>query len=711
MVDWPAELEWKRISGTPAPVVTVSNLTKDLYSANFVRLGLEYRYGVQKIGATATQTLIPDLESHTLIERDFGREREALARFETLGLEFSPLRQGDHAPYRIIPSLLPDTVRTILSWGWPVEAEGKKVQPLQKIEITTESGIDWFELKGRTLLEEGNSIVLPALLAAIRNHGGMIALGDGAIGMVPEEWLSKFASFAALGTETEEGFRFTKNQGLLVSLWLLREETTPAFQGLLELKKSLGRLTELKPLDPPDRFHGTLRPYQKEGIGWLKVLEDTGMGGILADDMGLGKTVQLLAHLAAAARAQPAEHSPRPSLILLPKSLLHNWADEAARFTPDLRVLLHHGTSRSKSLAEFSDYDLILMTYATARIDFDRLREVPFRYLIADEAQAIKNPASQVSRVSKLLQARHRVALTGTPIENSIEDLLSIMDFANPGLLGRWKNGRNSGEMKGLAKAISPFILRRTKQQVLSDLPPKTELTLPCELSPKEKKNYAALRDHYRMSLKNEISSRGMARSKLKVLEALLRLRQAACHPGLIDQKMRSADSTKIDLLVEQLRLIGAEGHKALVFSQFTSFLDLVKSRLEREGITYEYLDGQTSDRSGRVKRFQEDPDTGVFLISLKAGGTGLNLTAADYVFLLDPWWNPAVESQAIDRAHRIGQKNKVMAYRLIAKDTIEEKIVQLQKQKRELADAIVNADHAALLRSLTPKDLDELLS
>ncbi|HTU27152.1 MAG TPA: DEAD/DEAH box helicase, partial [Pirellulales bacterium] len=420
-----------------------------------------------------------------------------------------------------------------------------------------------------------------------------------------------------------------------------------------------------------------------------------------------------------------------PSLVVVPRSLVFNWIEEAARFTPELRVLSFTGLDRSTALGQLDRYDLVVTTYGTLRRDAAKLCQHEFDFVILDEAQAIKNASSQSAKACRLLSARRRLAMTGTPVENHLGDLWSLFEFLNPGMLGRNKtstrlfkpqrNSRQGGPARSvpepaaedvllLAKALRPFMLRRTKQQVLADLPEKTEQTLYCELGDEERKLYDELKDHYRASLLERVGRVGVNKAKIHVLEALLRLRQAACHPGLLDKKAIDGSSAKLDTLLEQLTELVDEGHKALVFSQFTSLLAIVRRQLDRREICYEYLDGKTTKRQAVIDRFQSDPACKLFLISLKAGGQGLNLTAADYIFILDPWWNPAVEAQAIDRAHRLGQKRPVFAYRLIARGTVEEKIVQLQGQKRDLADAIVSADNS-LLQNLTVEDLQLLLS
>jgi SNF2 family DNA or RNA helicase len=510
-------------------------------------------------------------------------------------------------------------------------------------------------------------------------------------------------------------------------------------------------------------------------------LRDLNLGGCLADDMGLGKTVQVLALLESRRQAMAAsadEHL--PSLVVAPKSLVFNWAEEAKRFAPDLRVLRFTGNERVFVRDQLNQYDLVLTTYGTLRRDVPTLKEVQFDYAILDEAQAIKNASSQSAKSCRLIRARHRLAMTGTPIENHLGELWSLFEFINPGMLGMSSafqrlarstraveaeaaedsapeldervatdtdmdedagsdaaagalrktigtaitesaagpatNGQpetapsSTTARSALAQALRPFILRRTKKQVLTELPERTEQTLFCEMDGDQRRLYNELKNHYRDSLLKTVQSRGIAKAKIHVLEALLRLRQAACHPALIDNRYAEIESAKLEALMEKLAHIISENHKALVFSQFTSLLALVRDRLDSEEIPYEYLDGSTSDRQARVERFQNDPKLPLFLISLKAGGQGLNLTSADYVFILDPWWNPAVEAQAVDRAYRIGQTRHVFAYRLICRDTIEEKILEMQAAKRAVADAILSEDNS-VLRDLTAEDLERLLS
>jgi SNF2 family DNA or RNA helicase len=437
--------------------------------------------------------------------------------------------------------------------------------------------------------------------------------------------------------------------------------------------------------------------------------------------MGLGKTVMVLALLESrrqlrAAETVAAADRPPPSLAVVPRSLIFNWKEEAKRFAPRLRVLDHTGIGRLPPGGHFNEYDLVVTTYGTLRRDILAFKDLAFDYCVLDEAQAIKNAQTDSAKAVRLIQAGHRLVLSGTPVENHLGELWSLLDFLNPGMLGGalrleggWRNP--SGEARQLlSRALRPVILRRTKEQVATDLPAKTEQTVYCELDAEQRRLYNELRDHYRQSLLARVEREGIHKAKMHILEALLRLRQAACHPGLIDPKRLADSSAKLEALMPQLVEVIEGGHKALVFSQFTSLLAIVRDRLDREQTPYAYLDGRTRDRQAKVDAFQSDPECKLFLISLKAGGLGLNLTAAEYVFLLDPWWNPAIEAQAIDRSHRIGQDKPVFAYRLIATDTVEEKVLELQKHKRGLADAIINADNS-LIRDLGREELELLLS
>ena len=433
--------------------------------------------------------------------------------------------------------------------------------------------------------------------------------------------------------------------------------------------------------------------------------------------MGLGKTIQVLA-LLASLKEEGAEKT--TSLIVVPRSLLVNWKREADRFTPDLRVHTHFGARRSQNGINWDDYDIVLTTYGTMRRDIQHLRNHEFNYLILDESQAIKNPAAQVSKAVRLLKGRYRLVVTGTPVENSSLELWSQFAFLNPGLLGNLEFFKreyvNPIEKQGdvdaaasLRKIVYPFILRRTKEQVAPELPPRSERVLFVDMKPMQRKLYMRTRDQYRDMLHGLINTKGLNEARFKVLEGLLRLRQISNHPKLVDADYRGS-SSKMELLIDQLEILRSEGHKALIFSQFVQMLKLVEDQLIQKGIAYAYLDGQTGQRQIQVDRFQADPEIPFFLISLRAGGVGLNLTAADYVIHIDPWWNPAVEMQATDRTHRIGQEKPVFVYKLIARDSVEEKILTLQDRKRKLVDQIITTERG-LMKTITPEDIELLFS
>jgi superfamily II DNA or RNA helicase len=647
-----------------------------------------------------------------LVRRRPAEEKAAFERLLELGFRRRSGAPGSPAQLRLAARRLPAVVERLLAEDWQVEAEGRLLRTAGRFDMRVVSGIDWFELRGS--LRFGNQEAsLPDLLRALRKGANMVRLGDGSFGMLPERWLQEQGFLLRLAEAQADHLRFKGSQAYLIELFLQTQPQATCDEAFQRLRERLQGFTSIRPLGPPPGFAGELRGYQQEGLGWFRFLDVFAFGGCLADDMGLGKTVQALALLQ---RLRVSNESPQaPSLVVVPKSLVFNWRREAARFTPDLKVLDYTGTGRLKDTLSFGSWDVVLTTYGTMRNDIALLKDFTFSYIILDEAQLIKNPSSSTAKAARLLRGRRRLALSGTPIENHLGELWSLFEFLNPGMLGgvpffrkclQGTEGLGEGVRGLLARYLRPFILRRTKDQVAPELPARVEQTVFCRLDPGERRLYDELREHYRSSIMNV----GLDKSKIQVLEALLRLRQAACHPGLLDRSLAGRSSAKIDLLLQHLEDVLAEEHKALVFSQFTSLLAIVRDRLDRQGIVYEYLDGRTRDRASRVDRFQRDTECRLFLISLKAGGLGLNLTAAEYVFLLDPWWNPASEAQAIDRTHRIGQDKKVFAYRLIAKDTVEEKVLELQQAKRELAEAIIQGDNR-LIGELAREDLELLLS
>lgn len=712
-LDLPPELKLEEVSATPQPLITVRTPRHKGWKHERLQGIVEFDYLGTRVSGSSTQWAIVQRSEKRCILRD--REFEATAWTRLQDLSFRRLldhRRGAH-DVEISANDLGRAVRGLVADGWQVQADGRPVRQPGELKFRVRSGIDWFELSANVDFD-GRSVKLPELLSALSRGDNTVRLDDGSLGILPEEWMQKYGILAGLGAAEEDHIRFSTSQVTLLDALLATQPSVDVDERFAEVRGRLQAFSGVSLMDEPEGFQGQLRIYQREGMGWLKFLQDFHLGGCLADDMGLGKTVQMLAIL------EQRKHSRKehlPSMIVVPKSLMFNWAQEIRRFTPDLSHIEYTGIDRAELRNQFDKTDIILTTYGTLRRDIVILKDVKFDYTVLDEAQTIKNAASQVAKAARLVQARHRIALSGTPIENHLGDLWSIFEFLNPGMLGRSSifkayatDGKDEDARRVLSLGLRPFVLRRTKQQVATELPDKFEETIFCSMGRRQRQLYEELRDHYRDSLLGLIKQQGMGKSQMHVLEALLRLRQAACHPALLDRGEAEDPYAKLEVLVPQLEELIEEKHKSLVFSQFTSMLAIVKQHLDARGIRYAYLDGQTRRRKQVVDEFQNDPDCPVFLISLKAGGLGLNLTAAEYVFLLDPWWNPAVETQAIDRAHRVGQTNQVFAYRLICRDTVEEKILELQKQKRELADAILE-EKGNLLRSLTADDVKMLLS
>ena len=701
----------------PQPCLTV-HTPRQNWGASADRLMAEvaFDYDGCVVPALPASAVAVELDRRRIVRRDEQNEQSALIKLLELGFREAKDFRVDPGTLELPPKRLAQATRELVQLGWRVEAEGQLIRPPGEFRLAVTTGIDWFELGGRVDFGDGQEIPLPELLAAARRGDDMVRLGDGSMGMLPEDWLKKYGLLAGLGNTSEDGkIRFGRAQAGLLDALLAAQPDIRVDAGFDRVRKRLHGFEGVRALTAPEGFEGELRPYQREGLGWLDYLQRFDFGGILADDMGLGKTIQVLALLQ---RRKILGEVRGPTMIVVPRSLVFNWAQESAKFTPELRLLDYTGPGRHESREHFDEHDVILTTYGTLRTDIVELGKIEFDYVILDEAQAIKTSTSQAAKAARLLKARHRLAMSGTPIENHLGELWSILEFLNPGMLGGASvfkglvGGANASDAEGralLGRALKPFILRRTKSQVVKDLPEKTEQTLACVMEPAQRRCYEELREHYRSALLRKGDGE-LRQSKIEVLEALLRLRQAACHPGLVNADKLDETSAKLDMLLPQLAEVVEEGHKVLVFSQFTSFLSIVRKRLDEEGLKYEYLDGRTRNRAERVERFQTDPDVPLFLISLKAGGLGLNLTAAEYVYLLDPWWNPAVEAQAIDRSHRIGQTRHVFAYRLICRDTVEQKILELQQRKRDLADAILEGDNR-VIKSITREDLEFLLS
>lgn len=596
------------------------------------------------------------------------------------------------------------------------ELKDNKLNPNKAVvTIHVNSGIDWFNTA--LAVQYGKrKATLKQLHKSIRNKSKYVQLDDGTLGILPQEWMEKFALYFQAGEIMGEEIRTPKSNFADVSMLYEHDMLSQQVKQELELYESkFSHFETIEEVAVPQGLQATLRDYQKQGLNWLNFLDEFNFGGCLADDMGLGKTIQVIAFMLLL-RAKQKQNT---NLVVVPTSLLFNWQEELAKFAPSLKVFTHYGADRIRTNKQFDQYEVILTTYGMLLSDISFLKEYRFNYVFLDESQAIKNPESQRYKAARMLQARNRIVLTGTPVENNTFDIYGQLSFACPGLLGnkqyfkdiylkpidQFEDRRRTAELR---KKISPFILRRTKRQVTPELPDKTEMVIYCEMGAEQRRVYEENEKEFRDYLLTK-TEEDIRKSSMYVLKGITRLRQICDSPSLLKGETFSGDvSAKIAVLMEQIENKSSK-HKILVFSQFVSMLELIKKELEQRNISFEYLTGQTTNRASKVHAFQKDEEVRVFLISLKAGGVGLNLTEADYVYLVDPWWNPAVEDQAIDRCYRIGQKKNVIAVRLICPDTIEEKIMKLQATKTELVNDLVKTD-TAILKSLSKKDLLGLL-
>ena len=584
--------------------------------------------------------------------------------------------------------------------------------------IHVSSGLDWFDAKVE--IEFGKERVgIADIKKALAGKQSFVQLGDGTLGILPDEWLKKYALLFKVGDGRSDKLRLSKyHMSVIDELYENRDETELSF-ALDEKYERLKEFKNIPEIAAPAEVAHILRPYQLSGFQWLSYLNDVGWGGILADDMGLGKTVQALTML----DYYKTTNGGLKAIVVCPTTLIYNWQNEVKKFTPSLTYHIHHGSARSRNAEEMGKHNIIITTYGTLRSDIQLLLKIAFDYVILDESQAIKNPSSKVTKAASLLNAKNRVCMSGTPLQNNTFDIFAQMNFLNPGLLGSMEFFRNEfatpidkfGEQEQkdhLRKLLFPFILRRTKEQVAKDLPEKTETILFCEMEKEQRKIYDAYRNSYRDKIMGTIDDQGIGKSQLTILQGLMKLRQICDSPAILNEEEKYPNhSIKLDELTREIsENIG--DHKALIFSQFLGMLALVKAKLTEQNIPFEYFDGSTSapDREKAIQNFQNNDECRVFLISLKAGGVGLNLTAADYVYIVDPWWNPAVEQQAIDRTHRIGQTKNIFAYRMICIDTIEDKILQLQERKKILARELITDDNG-FVKALSKADVEYLFS
>ena len=593
-----------------------------------------------------------------------------------------------------------------------------KSKPTTKVYIS--SNLDWFDTEIDITFGE-ESATISDIQKALKAKQNYVSLGDGSYGLLPEEWLQKFSLLFKMADTKDQTLKVSKyNFTVIDELHDLIDDEDIRIE-LEEKKQNLLSETPEKysNIEIPEELNATLRPYQKAGFQWLAYLDTIKWGGLLADDMGLGKTIQTLTFL----QYYKNKYGKLRAMVVCPTTLLFNWENEIKKFTPGISYLIQHGPTRTSRAEELDQYEIIISTYGTLRSDVEMLVKLEFDYVVLDESQTIKNPTSKVSKAAQLIPSKNRIALSGTPMQNNTFDMYSQMNFLNPGMLGTKEFFKEQfakpidkfqevDTKQHLRKLIYPFLLRRTKEQVAKDLPEKTEVTLYCEMGKEQRAIYDMYRNMYRSQILGTIDNQGIEKSQFAILQGLMKLRQICDSPAILKEETKLPNhSVKIDELVRELE-DNMGDHKALVFSQFLGMLGLIKEKLIEKNIPFQYFDGSftAQQRENAIREFQDKDECKVFLISLKAGGMGLNLTSADYVYLVDPWWNPAVEQQAIDRTHRIGQTKNIFAYRLICKDTVEEKIMTLKDKKNSLVKDIVS-DDTHMIKQLTKDDVSYLFS
>ncbi len=581
------------------------------------------------------------------------------------------------------------------------------------ISIKVNEEIDWFDINA--VIKFGPyEITFKTLRKQILAKKHEIALPNGEVAVIPESWFTEYSELFNFSeaNEKSENLKLKKHHLMLVDD--LRKNNL-AKVSLSRKLQNLKDFTDIKEASISPKFKGELRPYQKAGYNWLSFLKDYNFGGCLADDMGLGKTIQTLALL----QGEKDENPNTTSLLIMPTSLIYNWEMEAKKFTPDLKVLVYVGSYRKKDSSLFANYDLVLTSYGITRVDQELFKGFYFNYIILDEAQVIKNPSSNISKTVRKLKSKRKLVLTGTPVENSTMDLWSQISFVNPGLLGSqsyFKNhflnpiekNKDEEAVEKLNKSIKPFILRREKRQVVTELPEKIESIQYCNMTEEQNEIYEEVKSSFRNKILEQIENDGINNAHFMLLQGLTKLRQIANHPLMVDENY-GGSSGKIEDVIHMINNALVEDHNLLVFSQFVKHLSIVAKYLNLAGVKFKYLDGSSKNRMELINDFQNNDKIKIFLISLKAGGMGINLTKADYVFILDPWWNPAIEAQAVDRAHRIGQKNQVFTYKFITRNTVEEKILTLQQRKKSLVTSLVKTEEN-FFKSLSRSDVETIL-
>lgn len=670
---------------------------------------------------------IPDGDKVLVVHRDKNKEGQFIQKLEGLHSNFIRPEGGQQLALKgsdvlknnwffLFVDAMKDLKVPVFGFDALKNFRFNTAKPQTRIHIS--SNTDWFD--ARVDIEFGDQkVTIADVKKALANRQQFVPLNDGTLGILPEEWIKKYSLLFRVGEGKQNQLRLSKyHMSVIDELYEGRSEEELVLK-LEEKYETLRTFNKIKEIPVPEHLVHILRPYQEHGFHWLNYLSEIGWGGILADDMGLGKTVQALSYL----HYYRKHHGKLNALVVCPTTLMFNWENEIRKFTPEITYHIHHGGERNRTKEQFTNKEIIITTYGTLRSDIKLLVDIPFDYVVLDESQAIKNPASKVTKAASLLNAKHRLCLSGTPLQNNTFDIFAQMNFLNPGMLGSIEFFRQEfaipidkfGEADRkdhLRKLLYPFILRRTKEQVAKDLPDKTETILFCEMDDEQRNIYDAYRNDFRDKILGTIEQQGIQRSQLTILQGLMKLRQICDSPAILNETEKFPNhSIKLEELGREITE-NISNHKALVFSQFLGMLALIKDKLRELEVDFEYFDGSTTaiDREKAIQRFQNDENCRVFLISLKAGGVGLNLTAADYVYIVDPWWNPAVEQQAIDRTHRIGQTKNIFAYRMICKDTIEDKILQLQEKKRVLAKDLITDDEG-FVKSLTREDVEYLFS
>lgn len=600
----------------------------------------------------------------------------------------------------------------LLEVGWTIlDAQGRKVLRQKQADFDAEISEEKITVRAAVHYDT-HQVDLQNLVGAFNRRENFIELSADRVALLDRERFESEWGDLAEQEVTSEGICIKKNRfGLLKAF--LEEQKLPGREDLRQQIEKMAHCQPLEAVAPSERFRGTLFPYQREGLQWLQFLREGKFGGLLADEMGLGKTVQVLAFFSLCTISAPC-------LIVVPTSLLFNWQREMEKFLPDLPVYRHEGKDRLRTQEELSQQQVILVSYALLRQDADIFHGLDYQVIVLDEGQAIKNPDSQIAKICSRLNAQMRLVITGTPIENRLDDLWSLFHFLLPDLLGERRQFQAEMQaaqadrryLERVKKKLKPFILRRKKEQVALQLPPKLEQTVFVEMNESQREIYERWLQNTRRGLLKKVSLDGAAAHRMEILEAILRLRQLCAHPWLVEERQEEDPAElcpKFERLLTDVQEVVEENRKVLIYSQFTQMLRLIEQSVKQKGWKYVYLDGSTANREQAVKQFQEDPETSLFLISLKAGGVGLNLTAADYVFLYDPWWNEAAERQAIDRAHRLGRKETVIARRYITALSIEEKVMHLKSYKAALSEQLL--DSASDLEAVSLEDLLDLLA